>query len=261
MKKFAVFGDPIAHSISPRLHNLAINALNLDAFYGRVWLKDGKKLKETFFGLALNGANITVPHKEIAFEICDEIDDYAQNIGSINTLVSKNGKIYGYNTDAPGFIKAISRFGDIKTALIIGAGGTSRALAYAMNKASIQVEILNRSDKRAQNFKDYGFYTWENFSPKSYDLVVNATSAGLKDENLPAPSEILNQILDNSKFAFDVIYGKQTPFLRTSTSKNLATQNGADMLLFQAVLAFNHFFDDSLDENKIENAMKIAFSL
>jgi len=261
MRKFAVFGDPIAHSISPRLHNLAISALNLDAFYGRVHLTDAKKLESTFNALNLSGANITVPHKEVAFEICDQIDDYAQNIGSINTIVKRDEKFLGFNTDAPGFMRSVAKFGEINSALIIGAGGTARALAFALKKSGIKVQIVNRSAQKAQNFIGYDFFDWSNFSPNSYDLVINSTSAGLKDENLPLPKEILSEVFSASKFAFDVIYGRNTPFLELAEHFSLATKDGSEMLLNQAVLAFDKFFDGKFDLKIVENAMKIAFTL
>ena len=261
MQKFAVIGYPISHSISPRLHNLAINSFGFDAFYGRILLEDGAKLRETFKNYGLNGANITIPHKENAFTICDEIDEYAKNCGSLNTIVKFGTKFHGFNTDAPGFLRAISKFGVIKNTLIIGAGGTARALAFALKKNNIQVEILNRSAKRAQNFAEYPFYTWENYSSHGYDLVVNSTSAGLKDENLPLSHEILKEILSHSKYAFDVIYGKQTPFLNLAKNLDLSYKDGADMLLFQAVLAFNIFFNRNLNLEKIESAMRVAFEI
>ena len=91
--------------------------------------------------------------------------------------------------------------------------------------------------------------------------MVNSTSAGLKDDLLPAPKEILDGILKSAKFAFDVIYGKQTPFLKEAKRQNLSCKDGADMLLYQAVLALNLFYNGSLDEKKIEISMREALSL
>ena len=256
MKKFAVFGDPISHSISPRLHNLAIKELNLDAFYGRVCLKDGNLLKETFFNLGLNGANITIPYKQIAFQICDEIDPYAEKIGSLNTIVKNKDKLFGYNTDAPGFLKAINEFKDVKSVLIIGAGGTAKALANALS--NLDLEIVNRSD-RSLDFKEFNFFTYQNFKPKKFDLVINSTSVGLKDDTLPLPEEILKDCF--YKYAFDVIYGRKTPFLNLASSLNIKYKDGLDMLIYQAVLALNLFFNNKLDEKKIEVYMRKAANL
>ena len=266
MKIFAVFGNPVSHSISPRLHNAALGELGLsrEALYTRYELTDGSRLISKFKELKLSGANVTVPHKEAALTQCDALDETAAKIGSVNTLVSRGGKIYGHNTDAPGFLRAIESFGEIKSALVLGAGGTAKAVAYALKSRGVRVCVLNRSEKRLANFAEYENFSWANFAEfkgGKFDLVVNTTSAGLKDENLPAPTELLHPIFDEAKFAFDVIYGKKTPFLNLAAASRLTHKDGLDMLLFQAALALNLFFDGSLDETKIENAMQRALAL
>lgn len=261
MKIFAVFGNPISHSISPRLHNLALSEFGLDGVYTRYLLENGDDLLAKFRSLGLNGANITVPYKEIALAGCDYVDEIAKKIGSINTIVLKNSQIYGYNTDAFGFLSAIESFGIIKSALILGAGGTAKAVAYALKSNQIQATIVNRSEKRLENFTEFDAFTWDKFSGGAFDLVVNTTSVGLIDDNLPASKNQLEAILKRSKFAFDVIYNKSTPFLNLALSNGLVCKNGSDMLLFQAVKAFNLFYDSSLDESKIQSAMRKALSL
>ena len=266
MKIFAVFGNPVSHSISPRLHNAALGELGLsrEALYTRYELTDGSRLVSKFKELKLSGTNVTVPHKEAALAQCDVADETAIKIGSVNTLVSRSGKIYGHNTDAPGFLRAIESFGEIKSALVLGAGGTAKAVAYALKSRGVRVCVLNRSEKRLANFAEYENFSWANFAEfkgGKFDLVVNTTSAGLKDENLPAPAELLCPIFDEAKFAFDVIYGKKTPFLNLASVSGLRHKDGSEMLLFQAALALNLFFDGSLDETKIENAMQKALRL
>lgn len=256
MDKFAVFGNPIQHSISPRLHNMAIKELGLDGFYGRILLQDGEKLKEIFLNLKLNGANITVPYKQNVFKICDFTDEFSKNIGVVNTIIKKRDKIYGYNTDAPGFLKSIGHLGNIKKVLILGAGGTAKALAHAFKSQNIDIQIVNRSISKAKNFNEFEFYNWQNFKPNNYDMVINSTSAGLNDNEFPMPKEMLIEILKHTKFAYDVIYNRKTPFLNLSHELNVPCKDGKDMLLFQAVLAFNLFYNNSLDEKKIEEAMR-----
>lgn len=261
MMVFAVFGNPISHSVSPRLHNLALGELGLsrEALYTRYELADGSQLISKFKELKLNGANVTVPHKEAALAQCDVLDEAAIKIGSVNTLVSRSDKIYGYNTDAPGFLRAIEYFGQINSALVLGAGGTARAVAYALKSRGVRVCVLNRSEEKLANFTEFEKFSWADFGKFNggkFDFVINTTSAGLKDENLPVPIEILRPIFDESKFAFDVIYGKKTPFLNLAAASGLAHKDGAEMLLFQAVLALNLFFEGSLDEAKIEASMR-----
>lgn len=266
MKIFAVFGNPVSHSVSPRLHNLALGELGLsrEALYTRYELSDGSRLISKFKELKLSGANVTVPHKEAALAQCDVADETAAKIGSVNTLVSRSGKIYGYNTDAPGFLRAIGGFEQINSALVLGAGGTARAVAYALKSRGVRVCVLNRSKERLANFAEFEKFSWENFAEfkcGKLDLVINTTSAGLKDENLPAPLEILRPLFAEAKFAFDVIYGKKTPFLNLAAGNGLACKDGSEMLLFQAVKALNLFFEGSLDEAKIEVSMRKALAL
>lgn len=262
MKVFAVFGNPISHSVSPRLHNKAIQDLKIDAFYTRFCLENGSELISKFKELSLSGANVTIPHKEFALNLSDNACDIAKNIGAANTLTLKNDKIIAYNTDALGFLKAISEFGSINSALIIGAGGTTKAISYILKQNNTDVAILNRSADRLSWFKDkFECFSWQDFKPKKYDLIINATSAGLKDEFLPAPIEILKPTLKLSRYSFDVIYGKKTPFLNLSSDCGLKFKDGKDMLLFQAVLAFNLFFDNKFNQKDIEKSMRIAIDL
>ena len=260
MKNFTIFGNPVAHSKSPQIHNSAFGGLGVDANYSKTLLKDGSKLRDKFFELDIDGANITVPHKEEAFRICDELDSFAQKVGAVNTIIKKDNKLYGYNKDALGFLKAISLFNiDIKTILIIGAGGTSKAISKILQDEGYIVTILNRSASRLEDFKDFKRYTFKNFKPQKYDLIVNSTSAGLEDDSLPAPKDILENLLSNAKASVDVIYGKETPFLKLSKEFNLPSKDGADMLLFQAVIAFEKFTNHQFTFQEIEKFMKKAF--
>jgi len=255
MKFLSVIGDPISHSKSPRMHNNAIKALGLDGIYTRYHLKNANLLREKIFELGFSGVNITLPFKEKALELADVKDDFAQNIGSANTLCVKENKIYAYNTDALGFLEAIREFKGIEKALILGAGGTALALAYALREKEIKVCIANRSQERLKEFSVYEAYLYENLKDFDFDLVVNATSAGLRDENLPCDKELLDRILARSKFAFEVIYGKETPFLTLCKNYNLKTKDGLDMLLWQGVFAFELFFDTYNQRELIKNAM------
>jgi len=99
------------------MHNLSFQGLDYVALYTRYKFEDGNELRNKFFDLDIKGANITVPHKEYAFKACDELDTFAQKVGVVNTIVNKDGKLYGYNTDAPSFLKAIAEFKNIKTVL------------------------------------------------------------------------------------------------------------------------------------------------
>jgi shikimate dehydrogenase len=263
MKLFAVFGDPVSHSRSPLMHNCVFKNLHVNSCYTRVHLKDGKDLRSTFFNLGLSGANVTVPHKEAAFEACDEVRGFAKTIGVVNTLVNENGKLIGYNTDADGFMYAISNFSDIKNILLLGAGGTAKALANKLIEENLHVEVLNRSEGRLEYFKALGIttHTHASIKTKQYDLIVNTTSAGLSDSEYPAPLEILKPLVSTCKFCADAIYGKVTPFLELAKKHQKISKDGADMLLGQGVLANAHFTQHQFENSEIEKHMKKSFLL
>jgi len=257
MKHFTIFGDPVSHSKSPNMHNAGFALLNIDGEYDKTHLEDGSKIKELFLEKNLIGANITVPHKESAYQNADEIRGLAKKIGAVNTYINENGKVIAYNTDAPGFMKAIEEFGKIDKAIVLGAGGTSKAIAVAFKEAGIDTTIINRSEKRLEFFKELGckVSTWDDFQCETYDLVVNSTSAGLNDDNYPAPLPLLKNILENSRFAIDCIYGKTTPFLQKAKEYKLPNKDGEDMLLYQGVIAFEYFTNTKAD-NKLIEAMR-----
>ena len=244
------------------MHNLAFKGLNYDGCYTRYKLEDGNQLRNKFFDLGIRGANITVPHKEEAFKACDELDIFAQKVGAVNTIIKKEGKLYGYNTDAPGFLKAIEEFKDAKRVLFLGAGGTAQSTSVILRDAGYSVTILNRSAKRLERYQQEGFktHTFETFKETTpYDLIVNMTSAGLEDENLPCPQSILETVTPSATACVDVIYGKETPFLKFAKAHNKPTKDGSDMLLYQGVIAFEHFTNQQFRFQEIEKYMKDAF--
>ncbi|KAA6234212.1 shikimate dehydrogenase [Campylobacter sp. LR264d] len=261
MKVLAVIGNPINHSKSPRIHNNAIKFLGLDAIYTRYLLNDKSLLKEKFLKLRLNGANITIPFKEEALNIADIKDENVVKIGSANTLILKDNKIYAYNTDAPGFLQSIKDYKDIKKALILGAGGSAKAIAFALNSKNIKCTIANRSSSRFKDFKDYKTSLYENLQDFEFDIVINTTPAGLNNDNLPCDENLLNKLLSNAKFGCDIVYGKQTPFLNACKKHKLIFKDGADMLLWQGVFAFELFFDIKDKETLIKQAMQEALTL
>ena len=320
MKLYAVFGNPIAHSKSPYLHNFAFHNLGIDARYVRILLEstiNARDFREKFFAYSLSGANITIPFKEIALDSCDEIVGIAQKIGAINTIVRRGERLFGYNTDAMGFYrnlidsvnhtknpnssilseksglrsceqenrtnrpltKRITSLHDlslkdefVKTALIIGAGGSARAIAFILKERGICVEIINRSESRLDFFRKNGFEcaSFDEFSANlggesQYDLIVNATSSSINGE-LPLDSAILAELFSSAKIAFDLMYGKKCPFLELAKKcgkirdkkHKIQTIDGAKMLLYQAIEASSLFLNKPY--KTIEKAMSKAWA-
>jgi shikimate dehydrogenase len=267
---YAIFGDPVAHSLSPRMHNAALRALGIDGCYGRYRLAEGDRLRELFFTLHLQGANITVPHKEAAFAACDRLDPFAQAVGAVNTIVRQGDRLHGYNTDAPGFLKAIAPF-DAHRILLLGAGGTARSTAVVLRDAGYDVTILNRTQARLEHFAIQGFATYTHaallasltsaHTLPSYDLIVNMTSAGLADRHLPAPRAILDALLPNAHACIDIIYGHETPFLALARSFGKPVADGTEMLLQQGAIALSLFLGTDHAHTTIEDAMRKALLL
>ena len=264
-KIYTIFGNPVEHSKSPQMHNAGFKQINFNGNYTKTYLEDGLTIKEKFLTDNLKGANITVPYKIDAFNNADEIIGLANKIGAVNTYINKDEKVIAYNTDAPGFMKALEEFQDIKpikTVLLLGAGGTAKAIAVALREENIDVTILNISMNNKEFFIKLGckFYDWDGmrllFSGGgfvlSYDLIVNSTSAGLKDELYPISLELLKPLMEHSTFVFDCIYGKFTPFLQIAKKYGIKYKDGEDMLLYQGVIAFELFTNTKADKHLIE---------
>lgn len=260
MKYLCVFGNPIAHSLSPLIHNFALAKLGLPFMYGRFCLDNGKDLKNTFFRLNLSGANITVPFKEHALSQADELDSLAQEIGAVNTLVlESSGKLKGYNTDASGFVESIRDFmpnpdfapRTAKSALVLGAGGSAKAVACILTKYGLEVQVANRSDSKRDFYASRGieYRLFSELEARDFDIVINATSASLQGE-LPLPKNLLSEIFIHSKLAYDLMYGKNlTPFLALAKDCHIDYKDGKDMLLWQAAKALVLFISTENTSN------------
>lgn len=260
MKLFAIYGDPVTHSKSPQMHNYVFKILNFKACYTRIHLKDGEMLRKDFLERRLDGANITVPHKEAAFLACDEIRGFANKVKVVNTIVREDEKLIGYNTDADGFIFAMQAFKNIRTILVLGAGGTSKALTQKFVDEGFEVTVVNRSANRLEAFRtiECQVYDWDHFEASAYDLIVNTTSAGLKDDHFPIDKTLLERLFAFKPSVADAVYGKRTPFLSLADTMQLRSIDGEAMLVGQGVLA-NALFT-YLDKDVILPVMQKALS-
>lgn len=243
MKKFAIFGNPVEHSKSPQMHNALFKAKKIEAVYEKYFLEDGAALKEIFLK-TYDGANVTVPFKEQAFVLCDEVIGIAKKIGAVNTLVKFEGKMIGYNTDAQGFFKSIENFLPIKSALILGAGGSAKAISFYLKEKNIDITVANRNSKRFGDFKAFKTSTYNELQG-NFELIINTTLAGLSTQMLPF--EKISDFLKKAKCAVDIVYGRCTPFLQIAQSLGLPVKDGFEMLLYQGVLANMIFLDKIFD--------------
>jgi len=245
MKKFLVIGNPIDHSLSPKLHNYWIKKNKLNAIYEKQKLEnnDLEKLLFQVKEKKIYGINVTVPFKNSIIPFLDELTLGAKATKSVNTIYLENNKIIGHNTDIGGFETSIYRSNvDLanKKILILGAGGVVPSIIYALTKMKVsEITLSNRTQEKAENlkkhFKDIKIIKWGDII--DFDMIINATTLGLKEKdkiNLNFPSSCKNKLF------YDVIYNpKETIFLKTG--KNLGNNiiNGKLMFIYQALLAFD----------------------
>lgn len=272
LKLFAVIGNPIKHSLSPRIQNAAIKAYNLNALYTKILLPcdiNGEFLRDFIFSSDIYGLNITLPFKEMAINAIDSIDSLARNIGAINTLVRESDKagneiLKGYNTDAFGFYSSIeSRIIESKTrVLILGAGGSVKSIAEILHSKNISFYIANRSKEKLKYFsKMCECITFDKIDSKwiennDFDIIVNATSSSIQGV-LPLDFKILESLFKKARLIFDLMYLKQglTPFCALAKSLNIEFLDGKNMLIFQGAFSFCYFHN--IAQSEIDNIIKI----
>ena len=245
MKKFLVIGNPIDHSLSPKLHNYWIKKNKINAIYEKQKLEnsDLEKLLFQVKEKKIYGINVTVPFKNSIIPFLDELTLGAKATKSVNTIYLENNRIIGHNTDIGGFETSIYKSNinlENKKILILGAGGVVPSIIYALTKMKVsEITLSNRTQEKAENlkkhFKDIKIIKWGEII--DFDMIINATTLGLKEKdkiNLNFPSSCKNKLF------YDVIYNpKETIFLKTG--KNLGNNiiNGKLMFIYQALLAFD----------------------
>lgn len=252
---YGIFGNPVDHSLSPILHNAVFKKLRMNAVY-LAFKIEPDSLGLAFEGmrsLKLRGVNVTIPFKEDVVNFVDEIpEDLDRLTGAINTVVSKDGALLGYNTDGPGFMAALQQELSFKASgkdvLVLGAGGAARGAVFALARGGAdRLFIYNRTPGRAQGLAEYAAQYFpeteiqalasvEDLPPKRLDLIVNATSAGMKHgKEVPLDWALIKE----PAAAYDLVYSPaETPWLHGAKKAGIPCTNGLGMLVEQAALAF-----------------------
>ena len=260
MKKYLVIGNPIEHSLSPKLHNHWFEKNNINAIYNKKQINeiDIKDIISELRNEKINGINVTVPFKQSIIPFVDELSAEANNAQSVNTIYKENNKVLGHNTDISGFELAIRGKGyDIKgkKIFILGAGGVVPSIILALKKMGANKIILsNRTKKKAEQlkktFSDLEIVDWG--ETPEFNMIINATSLGLNKED-----EIKLDYADlgPNKLFYDVIYNpKETKFLSKAKQFGNQTENGKMMFIYQAHQAFTlwHKVMPKIDEETIK---------
>jgi shikimate dehydrogenase len=254
-----ITGWPVGHSRSPRLHGFWLERHGIDGAYVPL------RIEPAHFPAAIRGlmrsgfagVNVTIPHKVAAFAISDTVEDSARRAGAVNTLVFENGRIKGSNTDGWGFLENLRSNGvdpAAGPALILGAGGSTRAIAAALMDLGVNVTIANRTRARAEQLAaelpGLGVIDWEarGSALPDHALLVNTTSLGMAGHD---PLEIdLDRVEDGLTVADIVYVPLETPLLAAARARRIRCVDGLGMLLYQAVPGFRTWFgvDPTVDD-------------
>jgi len=243
-KKFLVIGNPIEHSLSPKLHNYWIKKNNLKASYDKK-LVEQDEIKQLILDVKdekIHGINVTVPFKKIIIPFLDLLSDEAKNSQSVNTIYKDKGKIIGDNTDIEGFkigLETTKKIIKNRKALILGAGGVVPSIIIALKKMQIaQIYLSNRTELKALEIKklfpEIEIIEWGKVI--NFDIIINATSIGLNEKD---EINIDYKSISQNKFFYDVIYSpKETNFLKRAKEFGAQVENGKMMFIYQAQKAF-----------------------
>ena len=259
MKKYFVIGNPINHSLSPKLQNHWLKENNIDAIYDKKKI-DEKNLQTIISEVRekkINGINVTVPFKKAVIPYLDKLSPEAEQTQSVNTIILSNDDLVGYNTDILGFDKAIKNLNfDMqgKKIFILGAGGVVPSIIFALSKMNVsKIIISNRTKKKAEDLKSL-FYNLEVLDWGDiidFDVIINATSLGLKKESINLDFSKFG----NNKLFYDVIYNPlETNFLKEGKKLGNKTENGKLMFIYQAFEAFKlwHGIEPTVNNNIIK---------
>jgi len=250
-----IIGDPLEHTMSPVMHNAAFREMGVDYLYVPFPVKKEKlgKAIEGMRALNIRGLNVTIPHKVAVIQFLDELDDLADKIGAVNTIVNDDGVLRGYNTDATGFLQALLERGiepKGKNVVVLGAGGASRAISFILAERGSNLVILNKTLDKARE--------WASRISKSFkkevkalkldrenlagalskaDILVNATSVGMSPNIDETP--VTSSLLKPDTIVFDTVYNPiKTRLQREAEEAGATTISGLDMLIWQGALAF-----------------------
>ena len=243
MRKYLVIGNPINHSLSPKIHNHWLKENRINATYDKLKIenKEIKGLIQDIKQKKIAGCNVTVPFKKAVIPYLDELSLEAEKTQSVNTIVLKNNSLIGHNTDISGFTRAIKDLNfniKNKRVFILGAGGVVPSIIFALSKMEVsKIIISNRTRQKAENlrmqFNNLNILDWGKI--EDFDVIINATSLGLNNETINL--DFSN--LENNKLFYDVIYNPQeTNFLREGKRLGNKVENGKLMFVYQASEAF-----------------------
>ncbi|MGB7874766.1 MAG: shikimate dehydrogenase [Anaerolineales bacterium] len=267
-----LIGYPLGHSLSPEIHKAALDSCGLGGNYSLFPIvpddQDGliKILNRVRSG-KITGLNVTIPHKQNVIPLLDELTPTVQAIGAVNTISMQNGKLTGDNTDAPGFLADLQKFltpesqrhRDTKVGLVLGAGGSARAVIYALVNDGWDVTVSARRIEQAEELADrYTIHTmqYDNLQPSTFDLLVNTTPVGMSP-NVDASPWPANLHFSSGVAIYDLVYNpRETKLVQDARAAGLPATTGLGMLIEQAALSFEIWTGCHPSRASLRNAVK-----
>ncbi len=259
-KFFCVIGYPLRHSLSPYIFNEIFKKLKLPYHYMKVSFPY-EKLPNFVASLEIFpivGVSVTIPFKEKIIPFLDEIDESVKRIKATNTLLIKDGKIFGYNTDWIGFVESLKEINDINSALILGSGGTARSSIYGLSKLNIkEIYVSSRNFETLENLKkEFNVKTlkWEKRGEIKADILINTTPLGMKNYDESSPME--KESLKNFKYVFDVVYNPvKTKLISFAEEMGCKTIYGIKMFIAQAIEQLKIWTNKSFNKEELEKIL------
>ena len=265
-----IVGDPVEHSLSPEIHNAAYKALGIDDQFvflaANVTDGDIKKVVEAMRVMGINGLTCTMPHKISVMEYLDKIDQAAKDMAAVNTVVNKNGKLIGYNTDWLGTISSVKNVEkeiEGKRAIVFGAGGVSRSIVYGLLKNEVEVLLVNRTLDKAEKLAEEMFKIFNKKievkalaavkNLEEFDLIFNATSVGMEK----SASIISKEMILPKHIVFDAVYFPlETKLIKDAKKRGARTIYGSELLINQAFHQFEYYTDKKAPQKVMRETLE-----
>lgn len=264
---YLLFGHPVEHSWSPLMHNTALRHYDMDATYYAVDLQD-RELTELASHLNSDdflGANITIPYKQLIIDYLDEIDPVAERIEAVNTVVKRQYRLKGYNTDCAGFLSPLKEYEDSiegGRALVFGTGGASRAIVVGLQEIGLEeIFLVSRNPGRITSFHNFdrvSVISYEEWPARAEEavLIVNATPLGMYPKTAKSPVRDEEKQFLSDRICYDIVYNPaETTFLRQAESVGAATIGGLEMLIQQGSRSFELWTGRPFPADKIRNKL------
>ena len=262
---YGIIGNPVTHSLSPAMHNAALTAKADNGVYLPFPAPDLEAAVIGIRGLGIQGASVTIPHKEKVMPLLDEVDPVASRIGAVNTIVRNNGKLVGMNTDWLGATRALEEESNVQGAqvVLLGAGGSARAIGFGLLEKDASLVLCSRTESRGRSLADELGCSWLSLTEAgnlSGDILINATSVGMQPdiEETPVPGLPLSRF----QVVMDIVYAPmKTRLLQEAESSGCAVINGLEMLLYQGVAQFELWTGKPAPVSVMRGALREALGI